>query len=340
VFDARKRIAAVLGRPAIVAPVLALRRRVRRPWLTILNYHRIQEPAATGPFDAGVVDATPAAFDSQLRFLRENFNLIDLRMLEAHLKGGPLPANPALVTFDDGYRECHDVVLPLLQRHRVPAAFFIATDYVESRRLFWWDRIAWTVHHATRQRFELAYPAPAEFDRAQGPAPVIARLQRIVKETYDLDLERFLDEAALASGAPWERRTERELADQVVMTWDHVRALREAGMGIGSHTSRHRVLQTLPPAALDDELRGSRLHLEREIGEPVRTLAYPVGRPIDDSPAIRAAVTSAGYEMAFSACTGLQPLDRIDTLGLRRLGTDGDWSLDRFRCAVTFPAFA
>ena len=46
------------------------------------------------------------------------------------------------MTFDDGYLDNHDVALPILVKHGVRAVFFLATDYIERRRLFWWDRVS------------------------------------------------------------------------------------------------------------------------------------------------------------------------------------------------------
>ena len=38
-----------------------------------------------------------------------------MRWLLHKLEGAPLPKNPVMVTFDDGYRSCHDVALPILR---------------------------------------------------------------------------------------------------------------------------------------------------------------------------------------------------------------------------------
>ena len=122
------------------------------------------------------------------------------------------------------------------------------------------------------------------------------------------------------------------------MTWDQVRALRKAGMGIGSHTRRHRVLATVPDQELSDELLESRLDLEAVLDEPVRTIAYPVGVPC--GPRLRAAVESAGYELGFTYRTGVQPLRRLDPLGIRRQTVNRSWSVARFRTVSAFPWLA
>jgi hypothetical protein len=64
------------------------------------------------------------------------------------------------------------------------------------------------------------------------------------------------------------------------------------------------VLQTLALEEISDELVGSRIDLERELGCPVRSVAYPVGKPLEASSPIRIALTESGYELGFTNGTG------------------------------------
>ena len=89
------------------------------------------------------------------------------------------------------------------------------------------------------------------------------------------------------------------------MTWDQVRALARAGMDVESHGRRHRVLQTLDDATLDDELAGSRADLEAQLGRPVRAIAYPVGRRIAREARIRDALAAAGYRIGLTNQSGV-----------------------------------
>lgn len=52
------------------------------------------------------------------------------------LEHSSLPANSVLLTFDDGFVECYDLVRPILLRHRVPAVFFLATGFIDERDTF------------------------------------------------------------------------------------------------------------------------------------------------------------------------------------------------------------
>jgi peptidoglycan/xylan/chitin deacetylase (PgdA/CDA1 family) len=334
----RARLASAAGALRVADAVLTAAR-IRRPapFLTVLNYHRVDAPQAAEEMDEGALDATPESFDRQLRILRRHFTPISLADLLSHLEGDPLPPNPALVTFDDGYRDNVRNALPILQSHGVRAAFFIATKYVGERRLFWWDRLSWIVKHGRRRRFSLALPEPVELDIDVGTAKVERRLQDIVKGRAGLDLEAFLGSLAQSADAPWSDAIEAELVERHVMTWDDVRHLRQAGMDIGSHTRTHRVLQTVPTSELADELMGSRTQIEAQLEEPIVTIAYPVGASVARVPSIRAALVAAGYRLGFSYCTGRQDLRALDALDVHRFAVDRDTTDPVFLAQLAMP---
>jgi peptidoglycan/xylan/chitin deacetylase (PgdA/CDA1 family) len=334
----RARLAHVLGAVRLPEAVFALRRRGRPAWLTVLNYHRVNVKEAGADVDEGVIDVVPEGFERQLELVREHFTPVALADVLALLEGAEPPPNPVLVTFDDGYRDNLEIAVPLLRRHGIRATFFIATGYVSGRRLFWWDRIAWTVKHARHRRFRLEYPEVQEVDLETAGA--CERLLQVVKDCRRLDLGRFLADLAGASAAPWTSSVESALVDRLVMRWDDVRALRSAGMDVGSHTRTHRVLQTLPAEALAGELEGSRADLEAELDEPVRAIAYPVGGPVRDHPAILQALQAAGYRVGFSYGTGLQPLARLDPFDVRRVAADAATSHAHFRLMLSLPRLA
>jgi peptidoglycan/xylan/chitin deacetylase (PgdA/CDA1 family) len=334
-------LAAALDRLGVPKAAMALRRPAC-PWVTVLTYHRVAVPDPASPFDDAVVDVTPEQLERQLEFVTRWFHPIALEDLSAHVRGGRrMPSNPLLVTFDDGYRDNHDVALPILQRRSVPATFFVATEFIERRRLFWWDRVAFLLKRSTRETACLEYPEPLRLSLV-GPRARLAasrRVLRIIKDRRGLDLERFLDALEEATGARIAPDDERRLAEETLMTWDQVRALRRAGMAVQSHTRTHRVLRTLGASELAAELVGSRAKLEEELGEPVRAISYPVGNPVRGDPDVRRAVREAGYELGFSNGTGVNVL-ALDALDVKRISLDVELDDAFFRIMLALPWMA
>lgn len=81
-----------------------------------------------------------------------------------------------------------------------------------------------------------------------------------------------------------------------------VRRLIDAGWELGAHTLTHPDLTTLAPAALTDEIAGSRKLLRKRFGVAVDAFCYPAGK-YDDT--VIAAVERAGYRGATTVEEGL-----------------------------------
>jgi peptidoglycan/xylan/chitin deacetylase (PgdA/CDA1 family) len=337
----KRELAYLLDSTGVIEAILRRRERRKAPRLTVLTYHRVGDHAEEQPFDRGVIDATVGEFQRQIQTLKSYYNVIGLDELFDYLRGGTLPANPAIITFDDGYRECHDRALPVLLAHGVRAVFFVATRYISERRVFWWDRIAYMLNRTREECVELRYPVQvvltpkASWDRAMRVAV------DIVKRTPGLDVERYMEGIAQATGVAWSAELERTFADELLMTWDQVMKLRAAGMEVQSHTRTHRILQMIAAHELMDELAGARADLEEHLGERVRGLAYPLGRSTAQSPKIRAAVREAGYDVAFSNGTGLCSLSRnFDPLNVQRISVERGLPHSYFRALLAIPAFS
>jgi peptidoglycan/xylan/chitin deacetylase (PgdA/CDA1 family) len=342
VRNKRERIASSLSRVGLAGALLALRRRLPAHCLTVLTYHRVNRPEAAGDTDAAVVDATPEQFDEQLAFLAAHFSAVRIADLVRFVDGvGQLPANPLLITFDDAYRDCYTEALPRLLRHGLPATFFVPTAYVSERRLFWWDHIAYLCKHSRRQQLELGYPQRLRLDLRGGPQAAIDICLDLVKRHHGLDLSRFLAELERGCGVVLDRARERAMVEAALMTWDQIRALRDAGMDIQSHTRHHRVLQTLPPPQLREELAAGRRDLEAQLGTPVEAIAYPVGAPVTGQAELRAAVAEAGFRLGFSNGTGVSlTWPRPDPLDLRRIALDRDIGGGFFAGLLALPILA
>jgi peptidoglycan/xylan/chitin deacetylase (PgdA/CDA1 family) len=341
--SARRRLAHLLDGIGVPRAVLAARARELFPWrwLTILTYHRISDTLAPG-WDPEVVDAPAAAFESQVKLLQRYFSLIDTRDLDAWRAGGRLPPNPAIITFDDGYRDNHDVVLPILRRLSAKAVFFVATMYIADRRVFWWELVNHALTLSPRQQLRLRYPEPRtlELATAEDRRASVRTLLVMLKREVGVDMERFLAELYAAAEVRMDRDEERRLADNLLMSWDHVRALTDAGLDVQSHSHSHRVLHTLPPGDAAADLRRSRQELESALDQPVTALAYPTGRPLGDAPALRQAVVDAGFRYGFTV-ERLVPLANLrDWLGIPRMMMDRAIGAASYRTSLAFPALA
>ncbi len=265
--------------------------------LSILIFHRVLP--APDPIFPG--EASAAWFDAMLGWLKAWFNVLPLDEAVRRLGEGRLPARAAVITFDDGYADNHDVALPLLQRHGLPATFFIATGFLDGGRM-WNDSVIEAVRRCPAAELDLAGLGEGDLGRhAVGTAEEKRRAIEAV-------IGAIKYQPLAARAALVERIGERagaELPGDLMMTADQVRALRRAGMQIGGHTVSHPILATLDDGAARYEIAEGKRRLEEILGEPVTLFAYPNGKPAADySPASVALVRELGFQAAVSTAWG------------------------------------
>jgi peptidoglycan/xylan/chitin deacetylase (PgdA/CDA1 family) len=85
------------------------------------------------------------------------------------------------------------------------------------------------------------------------------------------------------------------------LVWPEVRALKDAGMEIGSHTVSHPKLTGLHRADLRAEIEHSRVALQAYLGQRIDFFAYPYN---DQTQRVRRAVEKAGYRGAVVGARG------------------------------------
>jgi peptidoglycan/xylan/chitin deacetylase (PgdA/CDA1 family) len=336
-------LCAALSRVGVISSVLRFQRLRQSPRLTILTYHRAQPSGSLASLDPNVVAATKEGLESQIAFCKRHFDIIGIDDLLAYLDGKPLPRAPVLITFDDGYLDNYEIAYPILKRYGTKAVFFVATWYLEARRLFWWDRVHYLVKTCTKDTVHLSYPYTMRVPlppRPEDRGPAINALLTIIKEHHALDLPRFLSDLAMATEVVLDGGTESQLVREHLMTWDHVRELRRGGMDVQSHTHTHRVLQTLPLPDLARDLSTSKRILERVLGEPVRAVAYPVGRALSYAEPIRDAVRRAGFELGFSNRSGINAFGQFDPLDATRIPVNPTFTRAYFESILTLPGLA
>lgn len=267
---------------------------VRGARLSILIYHRVLE--TPDPLLPSEPDAT--TFDWQIALLARHFHVLPLGEAVKRLRQGRLPVRTACVTFDDGYADNERVALPILQRHGVPATFFIATGYLDGGRM-WNDTVIEALRRVPGDTLDLS-------DAGLGVHPVGSSEERVRA------IEALLTELKHLRPVERQARTDRigaltpNLSQDFMMSRAQARNLHSAGMEIGAHTITHPILAGLSPQEARREIEEGREQAEEVVGGPVPLFAYPNGKPGRDYHEEHVAmVRAAGFEAAVSTQWGV-----------------------------------
>jgi peptidoglycan/xylan/chitin deacetylase (PgdA/CDA1 family) len=180
-------------------------------------------------------------FTKDLDFFLANYEPVTMHDLLQHLDGNrSLPKRCFLLTFDDGFREMHDVVAPILKAKGVPATFFLTTGFIDNVDM---------AHHC---KFSLLVEHLAEVSSANLKANVqqILAENRVVGESI---------ESQMVSIRYAQRHLATEMARvckydfgqylaarQPYLNSDQISSLLKQGFSIGAHSVDHPLYADLP----------------------------------------------------------------------------------------------
>jgi peptidoglycan/xylan/chitin deacetylase (PgdA/CDA1 family) len=329
--------------------LLKTARRIRNTFVSriaILLYHRIAD-TESDPYDIVV---SPTHFEQHLQVARSLGRIMRLQELVQALQGGKLPHRAIVITFDDGYADNLYQAKPLLEKYDAPATVFMTTGSVGREREFWWDELEQILLQPNSLprslRLEVAGRPPLECDlgdaaaytpenyrRHMGwsmngsgdPTPrhlAFRALHRFIRSLGDGERRQAMDRLlSWARMTPTVRPTHRAMDQNEV-----VELARGGTLEVGAHTVNHPALSAQPIDVQRDEIRTSRIDLERRLGSPVKSFAYPYGLYTDQTVQ---AVREAGFESACS-CIAKAVRRGSDLMQLPRLEPQ-DWDASQFQ---------
>jgi peptidoglycan/xylan/chitin deacetylase (PgdA/CDA1 family) len=177
--------------------------------LVILLYHRVG-------LGENEIDLPAEAFRRQLKSLRQREGVLTLdQAVMDGSRGG------VVVTFDDGSRDFHEVVLPLLVQYRVPALLYLATGWVDGNGGRRADAVTWpqlreavdtglvTVGAHTHSHVSLSRASEDEAERE------LRRSKELVEDRLSLPCRHFA--YPFAVGSPAADRVARSLFDTAAL---------------------------------------------------------------------------------------------------------------------------
>ncbi len=280
--------------------------------LIILNYH-----CATG-----------GDLRRHLLYLRHHYRLLHLeaaleelytpRKNESRSRG---IRTPLVLTFDDGYRDNYNHGFTLAQELQVPFTIFLIPGYIESGEYFWWREHKRLIRRAQVNEV-LVKGRTYHLDQPEERNALSKAIDTHLRyATSVAQREAFLEYLRNKLVIPSSVIPEEE--PSLPLTWAEVHEMEESGwVSFGAHTQHHPILAYLAdPAELQQEVEECRAVLERNLGHPVRTFAYPVGQFQHIGENVLQAVKQAGYTWALTTKYGFNTPHSEPYL-LRRIEVD------------------
>jgi peptidoglycan/xylan/chitin deacetylase (PgdA/CDA1 family) len=282
----------------------------------ILRYHSVGDPVAVAEYADPALSLPPDRFREQIRLLRNKFELLPLEEILARAENGRSGHPAVALTFDDGYRDNHDVVAAILESESVTATFYVTSRPLEPGCWFWISELRRLVPRLPEGPLAVKGLPRVEVPTTANDRALLRRdLTQLLSAVGEGVRERVMEGLAAAAGVP-----RGEGLEGSFLTPHMLRSMARRGMTIGSHTRSHPHLDRLEVDRIAEEVEGGKADLENALGSRVDHFAYPnPGGGQENAPSVRGVLRRAGF---LSAVTSRPyPLGREwDPFAVPRLG--------------------
>jgi peptidoglycan/xylan/chitin deacetylase (PgdA/CDA1 family) len=212
-----------------------------------------------------------------------------------------------LLTFDDGYCNNYKLGLPVLEKHGIPALFFVSTSNMQSGEPFWFDKIIQPIQNNSLESLDLRSLGLKNYHFTNKVDSVrwddVQVLLEDVKKASRLQDGEIIEEIIqfLHCTCP-EHESHGHEDENQPLSPQHIAAMHRSGLCyFGSHSHQHAILTNLSDGELKVELSKSRSILEDVVGEKILSISYPNGN-VDDR--IKMACMEAGYRYGYTTSYG------------------------------------
>ena len=294
--------------------------------LTVFMFHRVL-PRESAAYAAAEKEFTFSVegFGRCLDFIGKHYQVVTALQVKEALSGGArLPACPALITFDDGWRDTLVHACPQLRARNMKALVFLATEILESRSPQWWQDMLVRILEQPAQAQQLMQRLGLAGEQAQARSRELDHA--VAGAVASLPLTERL--ALLADFLP-----PAELEAQMLSA-PEVQAADRTCIEFGAHGHTHAPLTTLPRP--EQELQQSHALLAA-LQPRVSSMSFPHGAYTD---AIVAQAAASGFRLSFTSDPALLDLKQPgDGQGIGRIHVpENEWTTECGR--ISFPKLA
>lgn len=202
----------------------------------------------------------------------------------------------ATIMFDDGYKDNIEYALPILEKYNYKASFYIVTDCIDQNIPTWTYNLERRFQFTNKKDINLNFSfLPSDLQISQLGSTTeridyVRKLKPVLKKIPHTHQMEVLNRVAVTFD-------DVELP-LLMMDWQDVMALKNAGHYIGSHTVSHDMLGNMTDEQeIAKQLTQSAAIIEARLGHFPLTISYPVG---SFSPTVKRLAKEARYKIGLA----------------------------------------
>lgn len=264
--------------------------------LRCLVFHDIADDLSQFTKGLGVTTA-PGEFESIIDFVCHYYTPVRLQDYLNNRSLGRLPRRPILISFDDAYASVATTAAPILQKHNVPAIFFVTSSLIGNNELALDNLLCYVANACGTGTLCTVARQFAENQRIQfGSLENV--LDKLLPTLSQVQIGKFREAIISSIGLP---SAALAAEAKLYINADQLRAMASSGFEIGSHTFSHVFCRKLTPAEFVHEIDQNKSKLESIIGTKVTSFSVPYGGPADLTEELSENLRRSGHKVVFLA---------------------------------------
>lgn len=207
-------------------------------------------------------------FEADLDFLLKFYKPVNLQELKYLQDEKLLHAKPCmLLSFDDGLRECAEVIAPILLRKGIPAVFFINPPFIDNKGLMYRYKASLIINQIKKG---ISEPVKKRIYEILG-IPATFNLEAAVLKINFL-LKQKLDEIAEILEVNFAGFL---LKERPYMTSAQVKEMIDDGFNIGGHSMEHPLFSLLSYNEQWEQAKKSMEEITRDYQQETQSFSFP-----------------------------------------------------------------
>ena len=197
-------------------------------------------------------------FDKELDFYLQYFKPVSLAELVSKKKWDEKIFH---LSFDDGLKECAEIIAPILLKKGVPATFFVNPGFVDNQQLFHKYKAS-LILRMLKEVPDLNLEKILKEQNLQGEQILKASILQV----------NILDEAAAVLGINFKDFLEKQ---KPYLTTEQIFELKSQGFSIGAHSFNHPEFWKITEDEQLDEVKKSMDWLIEKVNPEIRAFSFP-----------------------------------------------------------------
>ena len=248
---------------------------LNRKKVIILWYHGICDDSFQLLSDFDERHIQKSNFRNQLTFLKKNrFVFLTMTELINAFTNKKKINKTVVITFDDGYNNVLTNAYPIMKEFNAKGCLYLVSDLINNDKLLWTDYIETVVRNSPVGDFEFVFKGKTIHYFLDNKKSFEDAIQDLKTKLRTLSNNERISHMTQFSN----KKINNVPKEFIFAQWKDIQNLDRKILEIGCHTKSHPNLTSLSSSKeFEEEIKNSKIEIERMIGYEIIHFCYPAG---------------------------------------------------------------